>query len=132
MADEPGIVRTQVGTFDLRRGSPADLPAELRVSPHAEALGSQYFIVVPKPDAMRDGGFYPYRDAIVSAGGAFVSEWGTGAYLVRLNPAARGALAGHSGTLVLEPYHPAFKLAPASAVRRSPPRRTPCRTSTRW
>src|SRR3990172_1013680 len=24
VADEPGIVRTQVGTFDLRRGSPLD------------------------------------------------------------------------------------------------------------
>ena len=30
--DEPGILHTQVGSFDLKRGSPA-LPAELRANP---------------------------------------------------------------------------------------------------
>ncbi len=118
VVDEPGIVRTQVGAFDLRRGTPADLPAELRVSPRIGMLGFEYFLLVPNPEDVGAGRFDGYRDEIVSQGGAFVAEMGSGAYLVRLNAAAHASIAGHVGTLALEPYHPAFKLAPS--IGRSP------------
>ena len=103
---EPGVLHTMVGSFDLKRGSPA-LPDALRAG--AE---SPYVILQVDPATYADGRFDRIRGLLESQGGALLEAMAVGAYLIRANPPLRASLPAQDGVLAVEPYHPAFKLAP--------------------
>ncbi len=103
---EPGVLHTRVGSFDLRRGTPS-FPSELRATD-----ASRYAILQVDPAAFEDGRFDRVRLLLESQGGTLLEPMAVGAHVVRLSPALRGTLRAQDGVLALEPYHPAFKLAP--------------------
>ncbi len=106
--DGPGIFRTEVGTFDLRLGTPP-FPEELQRRPGLREQGVQYFVLAADPEGRA---FESLRERIVIAGGALVAESGNSTYLVRLSQEAHSSIRNHPGVVALEPYHPAFKLSP--------------------
>ncbi len=107
----PGMLHTQVGSFDMTRGLPP-FPAELRTGVKLDKLGAQYFILQIHPDAFADGSFDRIRDSITGTGGAIVQEMAVAAFITRLTAAGHSSLQGMPGLIALEPYHPALKLSP--------------------
>src|SRR5262245_57060642 len=103
----PGVIHTQVGSFDLARGTSL-FPAELRTSNQLGKLPYQYFIVQVQPDSYANGAFDVVRQAITATGGAIVQTIPVGAQVVRLTQDGFNALNGIGGVMVVEPYHPAF------------------------
>ena len=103
---EPGVLHTLVGSFDLKRGSPA-LPAELRASGE-----SPYCILQVDPATYADGRFDRIRVLLEAQGGALLEAMAVSAHVVRVSPLLQGVLRAQDGVLALEPYHPALKLAP--------------------
>ena len=110
-ADGPTIVRTQVGSFDLRRGTPA-FPEELRTTVKLDRQEAQYFVLVARPGTDGMQAFQDLREAIVAQGGAIVRELGGSVFIVRLNRAAHTVTESHPAILAIDPYHPAYKLSP--------------------
>jgi len=110
-ANDPSILRMDVGSFDLSVGSPA-FPAELKTALRLGSVDSQYFVLTaqPRPEGMM--AFLALRDSIVKAGGAVVQELGGTNFVVRLNQAAYAVVQNHPEVRALEPYHAAFKLNP--------------------
>ncbi len=104
--NEPGVLHTRVGSFDLKRGTPA-LPAELRAS-----ATSPYVILQVDPAAYGDGRFDRIRTLLESRGGVLLEAMAVSAHLVHVDPGVAALLRAQDGVLALEPYHPAFKLAP--------------------
>jgi hypothetical protein len=104
--NEPGVLHTMVGSFDLKRGSPA-LPAELRAAPD-----SPYAILQVDPAAYADGRFDRIRALLEGRGGVLVEAMAVSAHVVRLSPQLHGLLRAQDGVIALEPFQPAFKLAP--------------------
>jgi len=103
---EVGVLHTRVGSFDLKRGAPA-VPEELR------ARGTtRYYVVEVDPASFADGRFDHVRAMIEDQGGALLEGMSVGAYLTRLAPGMQGLLRSQQGVIAVEPYHPAFKLAP--------------------
>ena len=111
VAEGPTIVRTQVGSFDLRRGTPA-FPEELRTGVKLDRQDSQYFILVGRPGNDGAQALQDLRDAIVAQGGAVVRELGGSIFIVRLNRASHALSESHPAVLALDAYHPAYKLSP--------------------
>jgi len=106
----PGVLRTQVGSFDLLAGAP-DLPRELTADYRLDEQEFQYFVVMFSPEAFGDGRFRGLRDRVLSMGGTFVRPMAVAAFAARLNASAWAYLGSQDAVLALEPYHPAFKLS---------------------
>jgi len=110
-ASNDGVVRMDVGSFDLRRGTPA-IPVELTATAKFDRPAGAYYILAFGQDSAKNGGLDQIRSAIVGQGGAIVQELGASAYIVRINAASKATLDSLTGVVALEPYHPAFKLSP--------------------
>jgi hypothetical protein len=106
---ESGVLHTRVGSFDLKRGGPA-IPEELRAT--VKAGLPQYFIIQVDPASFADGRFDHVRSLIEDQGGALLEGMSVGGYITRLTPGVQGVLKSQPGVVAVEPYHPAFKLAP--------------------
>ncbi len=109
--DQPGVLWTEVGTFDLGRGQLA-IPEQLRVGNRLGELPAQYFVLQVHPDIFASGGFDGIRQAIEAQGGKIDREMPVAAFVVRLTPGAFAAVQGQPGVIALEPYEPAFKINP--------------------
>ena len=104
---ESGVLHTRVGSFDLKRGGPA-IPEELRATVKADCLrhhpgGSGLLRGRPvrsRPLAHREPGRRAPR--------GHVGRWVHHAS----DPRGTGLLKSQPGVVAVEPYHPAFKLAP--------------------
>jgi hypothetical protein len=109
--NDAGILHTRVGSFDLRRGTPA-FPAELRGANRLGQVPAQHFLLQVDPVAFGDGSFDRIRESITSQGGALLEQMPVGAFVARLTVGAFDSIQSMPGVLALEPYHPAFKLSP--------------------
>ena len=108
---QAGIIYTPVGAIDLAHGMP-NLPSELKTSNRLGVQGAQYFLLQVKPEAFTNGSFDNMKRAITSQGGAILGEIPVAAFVVRITQPAYSALRASGDVIALEPYHPAFKLAP--------------------
>lgn len=106
-----GVLHTQVGSFDLTQGMP-QLPNELRSTNRLGELGAQYFVLQVRPEAFTSGSFDSMKSTIIAKGGSVLAEIPVAAFIVRMTPAAFGAVRGSGDIIALEPYQPAFKIAP--------------------
>ena len=105
----PGVLHTMVGSFDLTSGRLA-IPAELTTPDQVDLLGLQYFVLQVHPDM--DTEIESLLTSIADNGGAVLREMPVSAFLVRLTPAAKAAVASHGSVIGLIPYQAAFKLSP--------------------
>jgi hypothetical protein len=108
---DAGVLHTIVGSFDLTAGMPR-FPATLLATNRLEELGKQYFLLQVQPEVFTNGVFDRMKAAISSQGGAIVGEMPIGGFIVRMTPGAYAATRAIGSIIVLEPYHPAFKLSP--------------------
>jgi hypothetical protein len=106
-----GVLHTQVGSFDLTRGTP-NVPRELQAVNRLDKSASQHFIIQVRPDAFTDGSFDELKRTVVAQGGSFVGEMPVAAFIVRMTPAAHIAVKDSPAVIALVPYQPAFKLSP--------------------
>jgi hypothetical protein len=109
--NDPGVLHTIVGSFDLTRGLP-NFPTELRSTNKLGKVAAQFFVLQVQPQSFADGSFDQIKSAIAAQGGAIVQEMPVAAFIVRLNSGAYAAIQGMPAILALEPYHAAFKLSP--------------------
>jgi hypothetical protein len=108
---KPGMLHTQVGTFDLTSGLP-QFPDALQAGDRLGELGFQYFLVQVHPDALSDDGVARLSQAVEAFGGKVVGTRPVSTFVARLNADALAAVQAHSGVMGVLPYHPAFKLNP--------------------
>ncbi|MDX1389272.1 MAG: hypothetical protein R3344_08780, partial [Acidobacteriota bacterium] len=108
---KPGMLHTQVGLFDLSRGTP-QLPETLQATNRMAELGAQYFVVQLHPDALSDNGVGKLTAVIEGAGGRIVGTRPVAAFVALLTQDALVAAQSHSGVMGVIPYHPAFKINP--------------------
>jgi hypothetical protein len=108
---DAGVLHTSVGSFDLTRGVP-NLPGELKSGNRLNVVGSQYFLLQVRPEALTSGTFDRMKTQITSAGGTIIAQMPVAAFIVKMTPAAFEVLRNAEAILALEPYHPAFKLSP--------------------
>ncbi len=101
------VIRTPVGEF--RIGESLDIPAELTGSTRAIAEGhAQYFLV---QFAGQDAG--ASRSVIESLGARVAFTLPVNAAVVRLDPTNYDRVASSPAISFIEPYHPAFRIAPS-------------------
>jgi hypothetical protein len=108
---KPGMLHTQVGSFDLTRGMP-QFPDALKAGDRLGELGAQYFLVQLHPDALSDDGVARLSQTVEAFGGKVVGTRPVSTFVARLNAEGLGAVQAHPGVMGVLPYHPAFKLSP--------------------
>ncbi len=106
-----GVFHLAVGAFDASRGI-TSIPQELRTTVKLDQQPFQYFLLQLDPAARATGSLDRLNESIVLNGGAMVQDTGDGGVVARLTAASYNAIQGQPGVLLLEPYHPAFRLSP--------------------
>jgi hypothetical protein len=108
---DSGVLHTQVGSFDLTRGT-LNLPTELRARQEIDMDGYKYVVLQVRPEAFTNGSFDDLKRTIVENGGSIVGEMPVAAFLVRMTFGANNAVKDSPSVIAILPYEPAFKLSP--------------------
>ena len=105
----PGVVHTNVGSFDLTLGE-LNIPGPLKAPVKLGSQPAQYFIIALDPTAGSDR---PELEKMISShGGAVVQSLPVASMVARLTPGAMSAIQGRTEVVAVAPYHAAFKLDP--------------------
>ena len=107
---QPGVLRTVVGSFDFRGGGLAgeSISQELKTTVKLDRLGAQYFYVLYEGG---DDTLDSLKRNVESNGGALISySGGTAAF--RLTGPSYDITSATTGVIAVVPNHPAYKLHP--------------------
>ena len=110
LENAPGVLRTRVGSFDLRGARQSDLPAELTAADRFADLGVQYYVLMLDPASFGDGSFDGLRQSIEANGGAIIKQIPVAGFIARMTPSALASVQASPAVIAAQPYHPAYKL----------------------
>ncbi|MDQ7007713.1 MAG: hypothetical protein Q9Q40_10800 [Acidobacteriota bacterium] len=101
------VLRTAVGSF--RIGEDLALPADLTGNLSGLATGAkQYFLAQLRPSALAQ----PFAETLASQGAEIVGQVPVNGLILRMDQAAYGLVSSSPLLQFLEPYHPAYRIAP--------------------